>query len=271
LGKRGRAVFKKLSALGGMMAVLVVAATPGNAITFGHLDRNRHPNVGTIGARFEPRVKDNFCSGTLISPTVFLTAAHCLLFLPSEGIDPDEVFVSFDPSFDQESPVIGGTYFAHPDYGHDFARLNDIGVVVLDRPVTDIEPARLPTANLLGRLQASDELRDKTFTAVGYGTIRTSKKGGFQGILANNDRRYVLQSFNALNKNWLRLSMNPATGDGGTCYGDSGGPHFLGGVRSNLVVAITITGDAPCRATDVDWRLDTPSARAFLDDFVTLP
>ena len=65
--------------------------------------------------------------------------------------------------------------------------------------------------------------------------------------------------------------MNPSTGNGGTCYGDSGGPHFLGGVNSNLVVSTTITGDAPCRSTDKTYRLDTASARNFLDDFVDLP
>jgi secreted trypsin-like serine protease len=65
--------------------------------------------------------------------------------------------------------------------------------------------------------------------------------------------------------------MNPATGSGGTCYGDSGGPHFLGGPRSNLIVSITVTGDAVCKATDKTYRLDTAAARAFLDDFVAVP
>jgi hypothetical protein len=59
--------------------------------------------------------------------------------------------------------------------------------------------------------------------------------------------------------------------DGGTCFGDSGGPHFLGDAGSNLLVSTTITGDAMCRATDKTYRLDTASARAFLDDFVVLP
>jgi secreted trypsin-like serine protease len=65
--------------------------------------------------------------------------------------------------------------------------------------------------------------------------------------------------------------MNQATGDGGTCFGDSGGPHFLGGPTSNLIVSLTVTGDAVCKATDVTYRVDTSAARAFLDDFVTLP
>ena len=54
--------------------------------------------------------------------------------------------------------------------------------------------------------------------------------------------------------------MNPSKGDGGTCYGDSGGPNFLG--ATNIVAATTITGDSVCRSTNVDYRLDTPDARA---------
>jgi hypothetical protein len=55
--------------------------------------------------------------------------------------------------------------------------------------------------------------------------------------------------------------------------GDSGGPHFLGGKDQphKTIVAITITGDRYCRSTDKTYRLDTPNARDFLDEFVTLP
>jgi hypothetical protein len=76
-------------------------------------------------------------------------------------------------------------------------------------------------------------------------------------------------TLNATNKTWLRISMNPATGNGGTCYGDSGGPNFLG--TTDIIAAITITGDAVCRSTNVVYRLDTESARAFLGQYVTLP
>ena len=37
----------------------------------------------------------------------------------------------------------------------------------------------------------------------------------------------AVQEALSLNKAWLELSMNPSTGNGGTCFGDSGGPHFL--------------------------------------------
>ncbi len=42
-------------------------------------------------------------------------------------------------------------------------------------------------------------------------------------------------------------------------------------MTSNLLVSLTVTGDAVCRATDKTYRLDTAAARDFLDDFVTLP
>jgi hypothetical protein len=76
-------------------------------------------------------------------------------------------------------------------------------------------------------------------------------------------------TLNATNKTWLRISMNKSTGDGGTCYGDSGGPNFLG--RTDIIAGITITGDAVCRATNVVYRLDTASAREFLAEYVDLP
>jgi hypothetical protein len=72
---------------------------------------------------------------------------------------------------------------------------------------------------------------------------------------------------------WLRLSQNPATGDGGGCYGDSGGPNFLGAGNdeTSTIAAITVTSDAMCQATNVVYRMDSPVARAFLGQFVTLP
>jgi hypothetical protein len=82
------------------------------------------------------------------------------------------------------------------------------------------------------------------------------------------DIRYVATgSLNAVNKAWLRIS-NPARGNGGTCYG-FGDPNFLG--DTNVLAATTITGDFMCRATNVVYRLDTASARSFLDDYVKLP
>jgi hypothetical protein len=166
--------------------------------------------------------------------------------------------------------LVSGTYVTHPDYGYSgkggHSDPHDIAVVLLDSPV-GLTPAQLPTAGLLDKLN----LRGRTFTAVGYGTVREIKTTGPHAFFFDAVRRYALQSVLSLQKSWLTLNMNPSTGSGGACYGDSGGPHFLGGVTSDLLVSIMVTGDTMCRATDTTYRLDTASARAFLDDFVTLP
>jgi secreted trypsin-like serine protease len=261
---------KRKILLASILAVLaLLIAIPASAITFGELDGERHPNVGALVIVYEDGTKDIVCTGTLISPTVFLTAAHCVDWMPDYGIAPDEVYVTFDTSFDQDSPIYPGTYYFPPDAWHDISDPKDVAVVVLDSPITDIAPASLPTANLLTEMKAAGELKDQTFVAVGYGTLREDKTGGSHSFYWDPNRRFVEQSYLALTKAWLKLSMNPSTGNGGTCYGDSGGPHFLG--DTGMVVAVTVTGDATCRATDVDYRLDTASARDFLGQFVTLP
>jgi secreted trypsin-like serine protease len=258
---------KKLVVTVAATAALFVAALPAQGITYGHFDGDRHPNVGSMvvpdghGGWFQ------VCSGALIAPRVFLTAAHCV-----QGANPNIFSVTFDPVISGDSTVIHGV--AHYDpraYQSGESKPFDIAVLVLDHAV-NLPLVRLPSAGLLDEMRANHELKGQVFTAVGYGTRRVSQQGGPQGILDNAKRRYVLQTFETLQGNqWLKLDMNPATGSGGTCYGDSGGPHFLGGVDSNLEVALTVTGDATCKSTDIDYRLDTQAARSFLKDYVTLP
>ena len=101
-----------------------------------------------------------------------------------------------------------------------------------------------------------------------YDVVKAQAAGG-RDFLDDDVRNQAVGTLSATNPAWLRVSMNPSTGDGGTCYGDSGGPNFLG--ASTTLAAITITGDDVCRATNVTYRLDTASARDFLDEYVALP
>lgn len=248
--------------LAAVVAALAVAA-PARAITFGTVDGNLHPNVGALVADFGG-TKYAICSGTLVSPTVFLTAGHCTTGLT-------RVWVTFDSQIDLQGPsgasLLAGTAHTHPLYGTpSTSEPYDIGVVVLDRQVRRITPASLPSAGMLDRIP-KPTLRSSTFVTVGYGVARDSKTGGPLALFDDGKRRYATQSFSNLLASWLDLSQNPATGNGGTCYGDSGGPHLLG----SAVVSLTVTGDAWCRASDRTYRLDTPVPRAFLAGFVTLP
>jgi V8-like Glu-specific endopeptidase len=240
-----------------LLAVLLPAA-PASAITNGAADGNGHPNVG--GLVSPTQYSDGtwiYCSGTLISATVFLTAAHC-------GEEGERVGVTFDPDYVAGDKVSYGTFHADPLYPGPTSDAHDIAVVVLDKAVKGITPARLPAADSLSGLSSTQQ-----FTSVGYGAYEVTNEPGGHAYLYDDVRMVATGTLNSINKTWLRISMNPSTGNGGTCYGDSGGPNFLG--TTDVVAAITITGDAVCRSTNVDYRLDTPSARAFLAQFVALP
>jgi V8-like Glu-specific endopeptidase len=236
----------------------LTAASPAAAITNGTADGNRHPNVGGLVAATQyPDGTWLYCSGTLISPTVFLTAAHC-------AEDGERVGVTFDTAYVEGDKVYYGTFEADPLYNQSQSDPHDIAVVVFDKPIRGITPAKLPTAGSLSNLSGS-----QTFTSVGYGAYEVTKGPGGRQYLYNDVRMVATGTLNSTNASWLRISMNPATGNGGTCYGDSGGPNFLG--TTQIVAAITITGDAVCRSTNVVYRLDTESARTFLAQYVTLP
>ncbi len=233
-------------------------AGPVAAITYGTVDGNRHPNVG--GLVSATQYSDGtwiYCSGTLISPTVFLTAAHC-------GENGERVAVTFDSAYQAGDKVYYGTFYSDPLYNGAQSDPHDIAVVVLDKAVKGITPAQLPEAGSLSNLSST-----QTFTSVGYGAYEVTNGPGGHAYLYDDVRMFSTGTLNATNASWLRISQNPSTGNGGTCYGDSGGPNFLG--TTDIIAAITITGDAVCRSTNVVYRLDTESARAFLGQFVTLP
>ncbi|MCI0434482.1 MAG: trypsin-like serine protease [Gemmatimonadetes bacterium] len=253
-------------------------------ITYGASDDTGvYANVGAFIVR-EPGTGRIFpiCSGTLIAPTVFLTAAHCTLaFLQEFAPDGWDVFVSFSSPIpfgdltSAQTPLVAVTnVVSNPAFNPAQSDPGDIGVLLLDPQGTaGIQPATLPAADLLEGLAARAGLKNAHFTAVGYGVQNFVPGGGVPIFQDVNPvpRMFAHSSFRALGPGYLRLSQNPATGDGGTCAGDSGGPNFLMMNGTQILVATTVTGDTVCRATNVVYRIDTASARAFLGLFVALP
>jgi V8-like Glu-specific endopeptidase len=227
------------------VAALVVAA-PAFAVTGGTLDGSAHPAVGLLLAdRGNGLVPD--CSGSLVSPTVFVTAAHC-----TGDLSSNRVSVSFDTRYVAgTSPLLSGTAYTDPQWGSVKGDSHDLAVVVLDKAVRGVTPYALPKAGALASATSS-----QTFTNVGYGYVdRTFVFDGY--------RRWSTSSFTNVTATELRLSDTP----GGVCFGDSGGPRLLG----NVEVAITSTGNDNCTGQSISYRLDTPSARTFLARFVAVP
>jgi V8-like Glu-specific endopeptidase len=255
---------RKLVAFAATLVAAAGVTSAAFAITNGGPDGSGHPEVGALLAphAFSDGTWEE-CSGTLISPTVFLTAAHC-----DEGVS--RVAVTFDSIYNASTgKTYWGTWHANPNYNQAQSDPGDVAVVVLDKPVKGITPARLPRLGALDSLQVGDGI-----TSVGYGAQSVTFGAGGPNFHYADVRYVATGSVNAMNAAWIRASMNPSTGDGGTCYGDSGGPNFLGAGASetNIVAGTTITGDFVCRATNVDYRMDTFVAQSFLAQYgVKLP
>jgi secreted trypsin-like serine protease len=251
-----------VAALCGLLAL----AAPVSAITYGQLDEGRHPFVGATLNTFEGELV-TWCSGTLISPTVFLTAAHC-------DVETSTMQVIFADELTGSTTIHTGTWRVNPAYRPAQSDPGDLAVVVFSTPIAGITPAQLPTLRRLDVMRANGTLTQRTrFTAVGYGGQETTSMPGGHVVTFLDRREFSVSSFNSLGPGYLRLSQNPQHGDGGTCNGDSGGPNFFGAgaAETTVIAAITITGDPWCKSTNVTLRLDTPSSRAFLSQHVTVP
>ena len=273
-----------IPALAVAAAVASFAPSRVKAIVYGFVDTNNvFTNTGAFIVK-SPTTGDIFpiCSGTLISPTVFLTASHCTAFF-EQDLAPlgYTAFVSFDnpiPFGDltsRRTDLIAVTQVVtNPNFNQSQDDPGDIAVLLVEANDTHgLIPATLPPAGLLDQLAAQNGLKNAVFTPVGYGLQNRVTGGGPPFFQDRNPvpRMYAFSGFNSLNQAFLRLTQNPSTGSGGTCFGDSGGPNFINYGGARLLAAITIRGDAVCRSTNVTYRLDIASARNFLAPYVALP
>jgi Trypsin len=258
------------------VGVLILSTRRAAAITYGFIDStNQFSNVGAFIVK-SSRTGQIFpiCSGTMITDNVFLTAGHCTDYFNSVLAPAGyTAFVSLDQSI-PFGPLTSGTtnllavahVVTNPNFNQSQSDPGDIGVLILQSHVGGVPSAALPACGILDQLAAQNGLRNAVFTPVGYGLQNRVVGGGVPFFQDMNPipRMYAFSTFNALNPGYIRLSQNPSTGDGGTCFGDSGGPNFLTINGRRTLAAITITGDTVCRATNVDYRVDTLSAQGFL-------
>lgn len=256
---------KKVVVLFAVLVMLVATVIPALAITWGEPD-TEHTNVGAMVINHPDWGPWQYCSGTLINPRVFLTAGHCTDGFEGTGV---EIWVNFDQdSLNQSTLLNVEEVITHPDYywGPN-SNPHDVGVLILAEPVIDIEPAKLPVAGFLDDLRKEGKLRQGSngakFTLVGYGGILDWPP---PDITYEDQRQFAVSEYQALLKSWLRMSQNQATGDGGTCYGDSGGPAFwTEDDGTEILVGITSWGDGNCVATGFNYRVDISDTLDFIE------
>jgi hypothetical protein len=229
--------------------------------------------------------QDNYlwrCSGALLSQTVFLTAGHCT---SDPATPPASAKVLLDPDLTQlQYPYetcgpytcYEGTPYAHPDFcigcapGLPGFDTHDVGVVVLDEPVTTVsEYAQLPAEGLVDTLKMRTDI-----DLVGYGVQWKIKDGGVppSARWTGYRTRYyapteLITSKDVISDEYIKLTANPAQGKGGTCFGDSGGPDLLGG--TNIVLAVnSFVNSYNCTGVTYSNRVDTGYALEFINGFL---
>ena len=251
---------KLIFAVFSVLVIMAVAVSPVAAVTDGELDGEGHPYVGLMVAQDADGNPLWRCSGTLLSDTVFLTAGHCTE-APAAHVE-----IWFDADVESGIPAngypftgdVGGTPNTHPQYNPNAFFLFDLGVVVLDTPYALSEYGALPGLNQLDALKTRRGHQDVTFTAVGYGLQESFPDAA---SWQENNRRVRMVAHPKLNQingglvGDFSLLLSNNTHTGGTCFGDSGGPNFIG--TSNVVAGVTSFGlNGNCAGTGGVYRVD---------------
>jgi len=250
-------------------AALVATALPVSTVTNGEPDGDRHPYVG-IAIQVIPDMPGfvSVCSGSALSSTVFLTAAHCF--------DPDlPVFVAYKsaPPFNFATDFTEGTFHPNPDWciacgpGLPGFDSHDVAVITLEAPADPGEFASLPSVGLVDTLPMNTPV-----DIIGYGVQGFIRGGGQPGQVFLFTRYFapslLVQSNNVQSVEFIKLTANPAKGKGGLCFGDSGGPDILSGTNTILAVNSYVT-NGNCAGVTYSQRVDLPDILDFITDFLS--
>jgi len=251
-----------------LFALSFMTSNTAFAVKYGQLDGEDHPYVGLMVALDADDNPMWRCSGTLISPTVFVTAGHC-----TDGASGATIW--FDSDVESGIPANGypfdgdvdGVPFTHPQFIPEAFFVFDLGVVVLDVPFVLGEYGALPAADELDAMKTRRGKQDTTFTAVGYGLqwINPVFVEAERVRMSATPRLIQINVPGFTGDFSMLLSNNHSTG--GTCFGDSGGPNFIG--ESNVIGGVTSFGiNGNCAGTGGVYRLDRQHNLDFINSFL---
>jgi secreted trypsin-like serine protease len=263
-----------------LVALVVFMTGSAFAITGNWVTDNEHPFVGLVVIYDS---NGDFIwrgSGSLISPTVVLTAGHIVdtadgaasarvYFQQDAGAHLDPV-LGYDPvsGYPLHDSLDGLSRTSDELYNYGFANFagfpntHDAGLVVLDQPIYMSEYGELPTVGVLDSLGTARGLKKPVFTPSGYGLTYSVQEHSALTNISYRSRlmaQSTLVNLSSHNTDGFNLqTQGNGDGRGGTCSGDSGGPVFLGVSASNLIVSVTSFGmNSLCRGTDYSYRIDT--------------
>ena len=261
------------------LALIFSSISFARAVTNGELDADGHPYVVLLvmDVGGQPAFR---CSGTLLSPTVLLTAGHCTNNYPDSPYTGMRVFTESDVEagigitnyypYAGPNTVEAVSWHTHPQYENAPYFYHDVGVVILAAPGVILdEYGELPAVNQLDTLKTKRGLKNVTFTSVGYGMQKSFPEPAsfldqnYKVRMVAYPRLVQINVPGSTGDFSLLLSNNHATG--GTCFGDSGGPNFPG--DSRVVAGVTSFGmNGNCAGTGGVFRMD----RQDVLDFVNL-
>jgi hypothetical protein len=255
----------------GVCLAATLASGAAKAIVGGQLDGSLHPSVGfLLGLDAQGRPFYS-CSGTLVAPRLFVTAAHCTGGL--QGLVPSEVRVVFDSKVSLPSPslYVTGHPYPNPRFSAQLdaaptlaQRSEDYGVVVLEQSANEVFPS-VTTSPLATEDLVKKAINKQSFTLVGFGV---SWLGKLKSLTFDGYRRYAIADANGaalLDPSVLDVKANPNgldPTDGLAGGGDSGGPVFT---EDGTLVGVISGIDAGGKTLAA--RVDTPNAKQFLSQF----
>jgi secreted trypsin-like serine protease len=205
--------------------VLLLNLSPANAITFGQevlTGGAQYPYVVSIWYTTSPeRTPEFICSGTLIEPTVVLTAAHCVK-------DTGAYYVKYGNNLLKEGSLREVTAtWKSPQYSQSQS-VGDVGLMRLSYPAQGIQTIPLANALSIKKILANKKTR---LEALGWGIDQNGNDATYLRKVSAKDESTKMKK--RYQNNW-RSDVWPAAGKydakqkiyAGVCSGDSGGPIF---------------------------------------------